>query len=173
MDETLGKADLENLRTALQEDLRGTEQRLEAKIDEGDQRLGAKIDKVDRRLGARIDEVDQRLGAKIDEVDQRLGAKIDEVDQRLDAKMDSGFALVGRLMAESEDRLLRHMDIRFESVEENIRKLADGVLANNEQLARHMQQSDAEHRRLEAMTLGGDAALDKRITALEVGGRRG
>jgi Skp family chaperone for outer membrane proteins len=162
MDETLGKADLENLRTALQEDLRGTEQRLEAKIDEGDQRLGVKVDEVDRRLGA-----------KIDEVDRRLGAKIDEVDQRLDAKMDSGFALVGRLMAESEDRLLRHMDIRFESVEENIRKLADGVLANNEQLARHMQQSDAEHRRLEAMTLGGDAALDKRITALEVGGRRG
>ena len=134
MGETLSRADLQNLRTDLQEDISGTEQRLDAKIDG---------------------------------LSERLSAKIDGVGERLDAKMDSGFALVGRLIAETEDRLLRHTDMRFESVQENIRKLADGVLASNEQLARHIQHSDAEHRRLESMTLAGDAVLDKLVTALE------
>ena len=145
MGETLSKADLQNLRTDLQEDIRGTEQRLDAKIDG----------------------VSEHLSARIDGVSERLGARIDGVDQRLDTKMDTGFALVGRLIAETEDRLLRHTDMRFESVQENIRKLADGVLASNEQLARHIQQSDAEHRRLESMILAGDAVLDIRVTALE------
>ncbi len=167
MDETIKKSDLENLQKTLQEEIRTSGARLGAKIDDVDQRLGAKIDDVDQRLGAKIDEVDERLGAKIDTVEQRLTAKIGEVDERLDAKMDVGFGMVARQFVETEERLKRHTDVRFDALREDIRSVAEGVVAVNERLDRYIQQNEAEHTRLDRAFLAGEAALDARVTALE------
>jgi hypothetical protein len=106
-------------------------------------------------------------GAKIDDVDQRLAAKIGEVDERLDAKMDARFGMVARQFVETEERLKRHTDMRFETLREDIWKVAEGVVAVNERLDRHLQRNEAEHTRLDRAFLAGEAALDTRVTALE------
>ena len=86
--------------------------------------------------------------------------------------MDTGFAMVARQFVQTEERLKRHTDMRFEALREDIKKLADGVIASNEQLAKHVQHNDAEHARLDRAILSGDAALDKRVTARETRSRR-
>jgi len=138
MDEAIKKSDLESLQKNLQKNLQEE---------------------------IRASEV--RLGVKIDAVDQRLTAKIGEVDERLDAKMDVGFGMVARQFVETEERLKRHADVHFDALREDIRKVAEGVLAVNERLDRHLQQNEAEHTRLERAFLAGEAALDTRVTALE------
>jgi hypothetical protein len=175
MDEPLTKADLDSLRNDLRGEIRATEERLSARIGGGNERLDAKIDDVSERLDAKIDDVSERLDAKIDDVSARLDAKIDDVSARLDAKiddvgvrldarineadrrlgaridgleatMDSGFAMVGRLLGETRADLMRHTDVRFEALRDDIKKLADGLLACNERLTSHVQDPDA-HRR--------------------------
>jgi hypothetical protein len=82
------------------------------------------------------------LRGEIRATKERLGAGIDG----LEATMDSGFAMVGRLLAETRADLMRHTDVRFEALRDDIKRLADGLLACNERLASHVQDPDA-HRR--------------------------
>ena len=128
MDEAIKKSDLESLQKDLQRNLQRN---------------------LQRSLQAEIRASEARLGAKIDDVEQRLAAKIGEVDERLDAKMDVGFGMVARQFVETEERLKRHTDVRFDALREDIRKVAEGVVGVNERLDRHIHQNEAEHARLD------------------------
>lgn len=122
---------------------------------------------LQKNLQVEIRATEARLGVRIDDVEQRLATKIGEVDERLDAKMDGGFGMVARQFVETEERLKRHTDMRFETLREDIGKVAEGVVAVSERLDRQLQRNEAEHQRLDRALLAGEAALDTRVTALE------
>jgi hypothetical protein len=113
MDDTVKKADLENLRKGLRQDLR-------------------KDLRKDLRHGLLATE-------------KRLGARIEAV----------------------ATDVVRHVKVDIESVKDDVRIVAERVVAIDEKLDRHIKANERAHAQLRIDSLAGDAALDKRVTSLE------
>jgi hypothetical protein len=77
-------------------------------------RVERKVDHVETSLTARIDQVETSLTARIDQVELSLNARIDQVESSLSARIEEG---------------KRHTDIGFETVRDDIRILAEAVVA--------------------------------------------
>jgi archaellum component FlaC len=115
------------------------------------------LHRLEKRMDAGFEGVDKRLEGvdkRLEGVDKRL----EGVDKRLDG-LDTG---------------LHRLEIVVDSVKDDVTRIADGLAGATSTLGSHVRKDDAVHRRLERMILAGDAALDKRVTALEKGphGRR-
>jgi hypothetical protein len=140
---------IESLRT----DLRHLEDTLGGRIDALGVRIGgvdSKIDGVEARLGSRIDRVDAKIDgvdAKIDGVEARLASRIDRVDAKIDgvdAKIDRVEATLRVEMGQMREDMRHQFDIATESSRDDIRIIAEGLIALNAKIDR-LLPPDAPH----------------------------
>ncbi|MBI4263272.1 MAG: hypothetical protein HY657_02755 [Acidobacteria bacterium] len=132
---------------------------LEQRIDRFEARVNERFDAIDRRfeaVGQRFEKLERRIDkfeARVEARFTAIEARLDALEQRADARMDE---------------IRRHFDVVSEASREDFRNLYDLLVA---QIARTDSRVDTMAAELRAEMRLGDAALDKRITALERSGR--
>jgi len=94
---------------------------MDIETSEAIETLRADLRRVENDLGGRIDGVERRLTLRMDRVD----AKIEAVD----AKVDRVEATLRVEMGQIREEMRRHFEISTESLRDDIRIVAEGVIA--------------------------------------------
>ena len=89
-------------------------------------RVGREVTRVETSLTARIEHVETSLTARIEHVETSLTAKIEHVETSLTARINQVEASLTATMRELNEDAKRHTDVRFESMRDDIRLLAEG-----------------------------------------------
>ena len=103
-------------------DIHGVERRV-ARVETS---LTAEVAGVETSLTAEVTRVETSLTAEIARVETSLTAKIEHVETSLTAKIEHVETSLSAKMHELNEDAKRHSDVRFESVRDDIRILADG-----------------------------------------------
>ena len=152
-------------------DLRRVESRLVRRFDAA---LGSGEARLTERIAAAQAATETRLTERIDAAqaatEARLADRIDATEARFDRKLDEAKSEL-RSEIRSVDRKLdearSQSQVQFEALRDDIQMLASHMVRMESKLDRHMAQSALEHAQIRAEMLAGDAALDRRIRALE------
>ena len=105
---------------------------LRSDIHQVDRSLTAEIYRVETSLTAEIGRVETSLTAEIGRVESSLTARIDGVESSLTAQITTLTTEIGRVEASLSTQVgdtRRHMDVVAESLRDDIRMIAEGVVA--------------------------------------------
>jgi archaellum component FlaC len=90
--------------------------------------LRADLRHVEDHLGGRIDGVERRLTLRIDGIDARIDG-IDAKIDRVDSKIDRVEATLRVEMGKMREDMRRHFEIATESLRDDVRIIAEGLIA--------------------------------------------
>ena len=125
-------------------------------MDDGLARIERKVDALDAKLETQIDRVDRRVDGVIARLDV-VGVRLDQLTTRVD------------VLDRKVEALDRKIDVQFKAVRDEVRNLAEGLVALGERMDRRFDEMIRDSQDFRQALYGILGNHEERITALERG----